>query len=206
MTDRISDWGYNFQIKLISSLFTDRLFLQQISDILDVKFFESEANQFIIGTIMEYFQEYKDAPTMEVMKVQLDEIENALLVETIKSHLKDIYKQFEATDLEFVKTKTLDFCKNQALKKAIVESVDLLQHGEFDAIKVKIDDAMKAGVEKNLGHDYNTEIALRYEESVRNTVTTGWSVIDDLADGGLGSRGIGSYSSTSWYWKILGLS
>ena len=132
---------------------------------------------------MEYFQEYKDAPTMEVMKVQLDEIENALLVETIKSHLKDIYKQFEATDLEFVKTKTLDFCKNQALKKAIVESVDLLQHGEFDAIKVKIDDAMKAGVEKNLGHDYNTEIALRYEESVRNTVTTGWSVIDDLADG-----------------------
>lgn len=50
---------------------------------------------------------------------------------------------------------------------------------------------MKAGVEKNLGHDYNTEIALRYEESVRNTVTTGWSVIDDLADGGLGSGELG---------------
>jgi replicative DNA helicase len=77
------------------------------------------------------------------------------------------------------------------LKKAIVESVDLLQHGEFDAIKVKIDDAMKAGVEKNLGHDYNIEIALRYEESVRNTVTTGWDVIDDLADGGLGSGELG---------------
>jgi replicative DNA helicase len=191
MTDKISDWGYTFQIKLISALFTDRLFLQQISDILSVKFFESEANQFIIGVVMDYFQEYKDAPTMEVMKVQLDEVDNALLVETIKAHLKDIYKHFEATDLEFVKTRTLDFCKNQALKKAIVESVDLLQHGEFDAIKVKIDDAMKAGVEKNLGHDYNTEIALRYEESVRNTVTTGWSVIDDLADGGLGSGELG---------------
>ena len=126
MTDKISDWGYTFQIKLISALFTDRLFLQQISDILSVKFFESEANQFIIGVVMDYFQEYKDAPTMEVMKVQLGEIENALLVETIKTHLKDIYKHFEATDLEFVKTRTLDFCKNQALKKAIVESVDLL--------------------------------------------------------------------------------
>ena len=126
MTDRLSDWGYNFQIKLIASLFTDRLFLQQISDILERKFFESEANQFIINVILEYFQEYKDAPTMEVLKVKIDELDNNLLGETIKTHLKDVYKQFEATDLQFIKNKTLHFCKNQALKKAIVESVDLL--------------------------------------------------------------------------------
>ncbi len=191
MTDRLSDWGYNFQIKLISSLFTDRLFLQQISDILERKFFESEANQFIIGVILDYFQEYKDAPTMEVLKVKLNELDNDLLGETIKSHLKDVYKQFEATDLQFIKSKTLDFCKNQALKKAIVESVDLLQVGEFDEIKVKIDNAMKAGVEKDLGHDYNNEVEIRYQESVRNPVTTGWDVIDDLADGGLGKGELG---------------
>jgi len=191
MTDRLSDWGYNFQIKLISSLFTDRLFLQQISDILERKFFESEANQFIIGVILDYFQEYKDDSTMEVLKVKLNELDNDLLGETIKSHLKDVYKQFEATDLQFIKSKTLDFCKNQALKKAIVESVDLLQVGEFDEIKVKIDNAMKAGVEKDLGHDYNNEVEIRYQESVRNPVTTGWDVIDDLADGGLGKGELG---------------
>mgnify|MGYP003673643459 FL=1 len=191
MTDRLSDWGYNFQIKLISSLFTDRLFLQQISDILERKFFESEANQFIIGVILDYFQEYKDAPTMEVLKVKLNELDNNLLGETIKSHLKDVYKQFEATDLEFIKSKTLDFCKNQALKKAIVESVDLLQVGEFDEIKIKIDNAMKAGVEKDLGHDYNNEVEIRYQESARSPVTTGWDVIDDLADGGLGKGELG---------------
>lgn len=191
MTDRLSDWGYNFQIKLISSLFTDRLFLQQISDILDRKFFESEANQFIIGVILDYFQEYKDAPTMEVLKVKINELDNNLLGETIKSHLKDVYKQFDATDLEFIKNKTLDFCKNQALKKAIVESVDLLQVGEFDQIKVKIDNAMKAGVEKDLGHDYIEEVEKRYQESARSPVTTGWDVIDDLADGGLGKGELG---------------
>jgi len=191
MTDKLSDWGYNFQIKLVASLFTDRLFLQQISDILDRKFFESEANQFIIGVIMDYFQEYKDAPTMEVFKVKLDELDNDLLVQTIKSHLKDVYLQFEATDLEFIKGKTLDFCKNQALKKAIVESVELLQVGEFDQIKVKIDEAMKAGVEKNLGHDYNDEVEIRYQESSRSPISTGWDVIDDLADGGLGKGELG---------------
>ena len=191
MTDKLSDWGYNFQIKLVASLFTDRLFLQQISDILDRKFFESEANQFIIGVVMDYFQEFKDAPTMEVFKVKLDELDNDLLVQTIKSHLKDVYLQFEATDLEFIKGKTLDFCKNQALKKAIVESVELLQVGEFDQIKVKIDEAMKAGVEKNLGHDYNDEVEIRYQESSRSPISTGWDVIDDLADGGLGKGELG---------------
>jgi replicative DNA helicase len=191
MTDKLSDWGYNFQIKLVAALFTDRLFLQQISDILDRKFFESESNQFIIGIILDYFQEYKDAPTMEVFKVKLDELDNDLLVQTIKSHLKDVYKQFEATDLEFIKGKTLDFCKNQALKKAIVESVELLQVGEFEQIKVKIDEAMKAGVEKNLGHDYNEEVEIRYQESSRSPISTGWDVIDDLADGGLGKGELG---------------
>ena len=191
MTDKLSDWGYNFQIKLISSLFTDRLFLQQISDILSIKFFESEANQFIIKTILDYYGEYKDAPTMEVMKVKLDELDNDMLVETIKSHIKDVYNNFEANDLQFIKNKALDFCKNQALKKAIVESVDLLQNGEFESIKTKIDEAMKAGVEKNLGHDYNEEVEQRYMESVRNPVSTGWPAIDDLADGGLGKGELG---------------
>lgn len=191
MTDKISDWGYNFQIKLIASLFTDRLFLQQISDILDPKFFESEANQFLIRTILDYYQEYKDAPTMEVMKVKLDELDDSLLVGTIKSHLKDILKSFESTDLEFIKNKSLDFCKNQALKRAIMASVELLQNGEFDSIKAKIDEAMKAGVEKNLGHDYIEEVEMRYKESVRNTIATGWDVIDDLSDGGLGAGELG---------------
>ena len=33
----------------------------------------------------------------------------------------------DATDLEFVKQETLGFCKNQVLKGAIVDAVDLLE-------------------------------------------------------------------------------
>ena len=86
---------------------------------------------------------------------------------------------------------SIKFCKNQKLKGAIVESVNLLESGEFDMIKQKIDDAMKAGGDRNIGHEYNTSIDDRYKESVRNTITTGWEVIDELADGGLGSGELG---------------
>ena len=191
MTNKLSDWGYNFQIKIIALLFTDKHFLQQISDILAPRFFESEANQFIVKSVKDYFVEFKDAPTMEVMKVKIKDIDNDLLETTVVQHLKDVYKNLETTDRDFVKQKALDFCKNQVLKAAIMESVDLLQAGDYDGIKSRVDEAMKAGSERDIGHDYQNEISLRYEESVRNSVSTGWEIIDDLADGGLGKGELG---------------
>ena len=191
MTNKLSDWGYNFQIKIIALLFTDKHFLQQISDILEPRFFESEANQFIVKSVKDYFIEFKDSPTMEVMKVKIKDIDNDLLETTVVEHLKDVYKNLEATDKDFVKQKALDFCKNQVLKAAIMESVEHLQIGDYDSIKSTIDHAMKAGSERNIGHDYQKEISLRYEESVRNSVSTGWEIIDDLADGGLGKGELG---------------
>jgi hypothetical protein len=34
MTDKLSDYGWGFQVKVLAAMFTDRLFLQQISDII----------------------------------------------------------------------------------------------------------------------------------------------------------------------------
>ena len=46
--DKLSKFGYSFQCKLIASLFKDRIFLQQIIDILEPSYFESEANISIV--------------------------------------------------------------------------------------------------------------------------------------------------------------
>ena len=191
MREKLSEYGYSFQCKLIATLFKDRAFLQQIIDILEPTHFESEANIAIVEMIREYFYTYKQAPTIEVMSIKVKEITNDVLRTTIITHLKDSYKQLDAPDLEFVKEQTIKFCKNQLLKAAIMDSVELLKRGEFDQIKLKIDEAMKAGLERSIGHDYKDEIDARYLESVRNTVTTGWPVIDDIADGGLGKGELG---------------
>ena len=59
MTDRLSSYGYAFQIKVITALLTDKSFLEQISDIMLSSYFESDANSWIIDTILEYHKEYK---------------------------------------------------------------------------------------------------------------------------------------------------
>ena len=191
MSNKLSEYGYSFQIKILTCLFTDKAFLQQIVDILESKFFENDANRFIVDIVKEYFDEYKAPPTKEVLKVKVTEIDNDVLKKTVVEHLKDVYRYIGAEDLDFVKQQTLDFCKNQNLKGAIIQSVELLKDGEYDAIKNLIDTAMKAGSERNIGHEYMDNIDERYEESVRNTITTGWEVIDELADGGLGKGELG---------------
>ena len=55
MTNRLSDYGPTFQSKLLTSLFTDKSFLQQVSDIIYPNMFENEANNFIVDSILNYF-------------------------------------------------------------------------------------------------------------------------------------------------------
>jgi replicative DNA helicase len=195
MTDKLSEYGWGFQVKVLAAMFTDRLFLQQISDIIQAEYFESDANSWLLEVILEHFREYKTPPSKDVLKVKLTEFSNdgpdAVLKASILEQLKDVFRYMESDDLTFVKDEILNFCKNQEIKRAIMESVNLLQRGSYDEIKSKIDTAMKAGADTNIGLDYKTNISARYAEAARHTITTGWDVIDDLMDGGLAEGELG---------------
>ena len=205
MTDRLSSYGYSFQIKVIASLFTDKSFLQQISDILSPKYFESDANNWLVSTILEYHKEYKSTPTLEVIKVKTQELDHEVLKQQIVQHMKDAWKYIEADDLPFIKQQALDFCKNQEIKKAILSSVEILKHGEYEEIKSKIDNALKSGGDKDIGHEYMSSIEERYTDAVRDTKETPWEVVNDLTDGGLGKGELGVFVAPAGIGKSWGL-
>jgi replicative DNA helicase len=207
MSDKLSNFGYGFQIKIVSSLLTDKAFLQQVADILLPDFFESEANTWIVDTIIKYFHEYKVAPTLDVFKIKVQDVDRDVLKTSIVETLKDAYRYLESEDLDFVKTETVDFCKNQCIKRAILDSVELLNRGQYDEIKAAIDGAMKAGADKEVGHEYNTaaNVEARYSENVRSTVATPWPVINDLADGGFGKGELVVFVAPAGIGKSWGL-
>jgi replicative DNA helicase len=72
-----------------------------------------------------------------------------------------------------------------------MSSVDLLKGGDFDGIRFLIDNALKAGQDKNLGHEYVKDIESRYRENSRETVPTPWDKINNLLQGGLGNGDFG---------------
>jgi archaellum biogenesis ATPase FlaH len=128
---------------------------------------------------------------METLSIEIKKINSDLLQQTVIDNLKESYQLRNATDFEYIKEHALTFCKNQTLKTAIMDSVDLLERQDYDGIKVRIDEAMKAGTSKDLGHDYIKGLEERMTKTTRKTVSTGWDIIDEVMDGGLGAGELG---------------
>lgn len=192
--DTLSYFGYKFQVKVITSLLTDRIFLQRVSDILHPGYFENKANEWIVKQIIAYGNEYKACPTLEVLKVRMAELQgDDLLRSEVVEHLKDAWQSTVSDDLPFIKEKVIEFCRNQEIKKAILSSADYLKNGDYDNIKVIIDKAMKVGLDNDIGHDFNEEIDIRYTDSVRDVRATPWDILNELMGGGLGKGELGVF-------------
>ena len=186
----IDQYGPQFQTKVIASLLTQKDFLVNIHDILDESSFGNQAHQWIIKEILDYYTKYHTVPSMDVLKVELQKIENEVLQLSIKEKLREAYK-ITNDDAEYVIEEFSTFCKNQQLKKALLSSVDLLKAGDYDSIKSMIENVMKAGQDKNMGHEYNKDVESRYREDNRMTVPTPWDTINDMLQGGLGNGDFG---------------
>jgi hypothetical protein len=205
MQDNLSEYGHTFQTKVISSLISDRGFLQQTSDLLEPAYFESQANNWLVDKILKYHNQYKSAPTPEVFKSLLVPVEDKLLRTSIVDGLKEAFRLQNSPDLEYVKNETIEFCKNQKMKVAILESVDLLKAGKFDSIKKKVDSALKAGADKDVGHEYKDQIEERYSEGARSCIATNWDVINDIMSGGLAGGELGVVVAPAGGGKSWGL-
>jgi len=179
MSETLVQFGTSFQSKIITSLITDNKFTKQIIDILEVNYFDSDSNKFIVKSIQDYFTKYKTTPTMEALKVFVDEIENDVLKSGVVDFLRQAWSYRESPDLEFVKEKCLEFCKNQVIKTAIMESVELLDNHQYDEIKGVMDKAMTAGIERDIGHEYLTGFEERMTNQARDTLPTKWDSINE---------------------------
>jgi hypothetical protein len=205
MTDTLAEYGHTFQTKVIASLISDRTFLQQTSDLLEPAYFESQANNWLADKILKYHNDYKNSPTPEVFKSLLVPVEDKLLRTTIVDTLKEAFRLQNSPDLEYVKNETIEFCKNQKMKVAILTSVDLLKAGRFDQIKKTVDSALKAGADKDVGHEYKDQIEERYSEGARSCVATNWDVINDIMSGGLAGGELGVVVAPAGGGKSWGL-
>jgi len=186
----LSQYGPGFQIKVLSSLLTHKGFLLNIHDVLSEDYFDNSAHKWVVREILKYYQKYHTTPTMEVLKVELKKIDNEVMQLSIKEQLKEAYKASDE-DLKYIEEEFSNFCKNQQLKKALLSSVDLLNAGDYDSIRNLVDNALKAGQDKNIGHEYEKDTESRYREEHRIAIATPWDKFNDLLQGGLGGGDFG---------------
>jgi replicative DNA helicase len=203
--DNLSKFGPTFQSKVLASVLSSTDFLQQSLDVLNPNFFETNAGQWIVEQTIDYFAEYKSLPTLDVFKLELDKLKDDVLKISVKEQLRSAFQRKNDEDLEYVKSEFLDFAKNQAMKVAILKSVDLIQNGQYGEIKSLVDAALRAGQPRNLGHNWKEDIGMRLAGVSRVCVPTGWDSIDTLLGGGLGGGELGVIAAPSGIGKSWAL-
>ena len=189
-----SRFGKTFQESLCRLILLDRPFADQIGEVLDFNFFELKYLQVFCKKVYDYKERYKTHPTTDIMltvlRTELDD-ENEAIQGQVRNYFARALAKNEAESESYIKDVSLDFCRKQKLKEAILKSIKLIKSSSFDEVKSEIDAALKLGSDNNFGHDYIRDFELRYVPRHRFPVSTGWKKIDDMSEGGLGKGELG---------------
>ena len=187
-------FGKNFQENLCQLMLEDRPFFDQITEVLDVQFFEKKYLQIFAQTLINYRNKYNTHPNSEVMmtllRTELNHHDKAT-AQSVREFYARIHTSDGVEEAEFIKDKSIDFCRKQVLKGAMIKSASLLKSSSFEEIEKVIKEALVLGTDNNFGHDFRKDLLKRFELISRNPITTGWSRMDEICKGGLGKSELG---------------
>ena len=187
-------FGKAFQEKFCHLMLSDRPFCDQITEVLSVDFLDYEYLRVFIKILTEHRSKYKVHPSYEIMETRIRTDCNNY-TKALKEQLIGFYATIKSTDeipnSQFIKDSSIDFCRKQVLKGAMMKSVKLIKSSSFDEISKVIEEALKLGTDNNFGHDFIKDFEERYTLTSRDPVSTGFERVDEICKGGLGKSELG---------------
>jgi replicative DNA helicase len=208
-------YGKSFQEKIGQALLTDQKWAEQMMEVFDSSYFELKYLQFLADRYFAYSKKYKVFPTLQllvtIIREDLKVGTDVILRDQIIDYLQRMKANPDPGDLQFVKDKSLDFCRKQALKAALENAVDQMQADKYESIVESIRKAVQVGTAPSVGHDFFNEMDARFTRLKRDTIPTGIPELDkkELLNGGSGKGELlcvvgGSGSGKSHFLTMIG--
>lgn len=189
-----SKFGKHFQESLVQIMFEDRAFCDQVGEVFKAEFLEQKYLQEFVVKLFLYKNKFQKHPSTQtfatILRTELDE-SNQVLSKQVRDFFARIQANPVVEDEDYIKHTSLDFCRKQKLREALMKSANLLQNASFDEISVLINEALKLGSDNSYGYDYKLDFEKRFVLKQRSPVTTGWDIIDKISKGGLGAGELG---------------
>jgi DNA-dependent RNA polymerase auxiliary subunit epsilon len=177
-----AQWGQHFQKKVLQALLTDPQWAEQMTEVLEPRYFDLKFLEYLADRYLAYARKYKAYPTLQllvaIVKDELKHGTDLALKEQIVEYLKQLRSSPDMGDLPLVREKALDFCRRQALKRALEKTVELIETEKYEAIVDTIKHAVSAGTTSGLGHDLFEDVEARYVTLKRSTISTGIAELD----------------------------
>jgi replicative DNA helicase len=148
--------------------------------------------QKTVTFLQEHTTEYNSIPTIDQI-----EATTGLFLERVEG-IGDNHTDWFLDSIE-------RFCRHKALEKAILDSTDLLESGDYGAVENKIKEATQVCLIKDLGLEYfeNPKERLEWIKQQSGAVSSGWKMFDQKLYGGLNRGEITIFAGGSGAGKSL---
>lgn len=193
----LAQFGKVFQEKLVQAILSDDKFAEQLVDVFDSNYLDVKYLSYLTEKVFTYYKKYKVFPTMSllvtIIRDDLKQGNDVLLRNQVVDYLQRMRTNPDCGDLPFVKEKVLEFCKKQALKQALMTTVEHMSSNRYDQIVEVVRKAVSVGTPVSLGHNFIEDTESRFVQLKRSCVPTGLDELDKsgVLNGGLGKGELG---------------
>ena len=186
-----TDYGYDIQKLYLEMMLADAATFVRCQSIFDSTLFDRKL-QTSAEFLHEYVEEHNVMPTIEIV--------NAATGSDFKHtpDLRDEHFDWLLNDFE-------TFIRHKGLEKAILESADLLEKGEYGPVEDMIKKAVQVGLQKDMGTDYflDPRARLLKIKDKNGQVSTGWDNLDKILFGGFNRGELNIFAGGSGAGKSL---
>ena len=196
-TASFAKYGKQFQEGIFQGLLTDHPWSAQMIEVMNPSFFDIKYLEFLCEKYFEYYKKYKCFPSLGLLvplvKEDLSSSNDMILRDQIVEFLHRVKMNPNMNDIQFIKDKSLDFCKRQAFRDALEKAVELISTDKFESVVGLMKEAVAVGMPSSVGHDFFEDLEARFVKTRRRCCPTGLKRLDqkDILQGGLGRGELG---------------
>ena len=185
------DYGYNIQKTYLEIMLSDAQTFVRCQGIFDPSLFDRKL-QSTAQFLQDFVAEHNVLPTQDIINSSCD-----VKLEPSKD-LNEQHYDWLLNDFE-------TFCRHKSLEKAILESADLLEKGEYGPVEDLVKKAVQIGLQKDLGIDYfkSPKERLLALKDNNGQVSTGWETLDKKLFGGFNKGELNIFAGGSGAGKSL---
>ncbi len=190
-------YGKQFQEGIFQGLLTDSVWAAQMIEVMNPSFFDIKYLEFLCEKYFDYYKKYKCFPSLGLLipliKEDLTSSNDNILRDQIVEFLHRVKTNPNPGDIQYIKDKSLDFCKRQAFRDALEKAVELIQTDKFESVVGLMKEAVAVGMPSSVGHDFFEDMEARFVKTRRQCCPTGLKRLDqkDILQGGLGKGELG---------------
>ncbi len=183
-----------FRHHVLALLMVNDAFCAAASTMVVPRYFDNTAEQHLCRFILEHYREYHKTPKRMALQ------ERAYAYFNTSKHLKGQLEEFDvllnvvsdldksaAEQSEYIRNSVREFCREQAMKDALLKSVEDIQQGKFDDVVRRVQEAQSVGAEMNGRGIYLLADAddRKTVDEVREIIPSGYRWMDEPTRGGL---------------------